>query len=67
VYDELERMMKEETWVRFQALPDFPRRSGILEKGPLSLVRLIEELFEIKKIAASVKKTEVNGRRHPLR
>jgi hypothetical protein len=31
-----------------------------LELGPLSLVRISEELLE-RKVAASVKKTEVNG------
>jgi hypothetical protein len=33
-----------------------------LEWGPLSLVRINEELFE-KKVAALVWKTEINGRR----
>jgi hypothetical protein len=36
-----------------------------LERGPLSLVRIIEELFERK--AAPVLKTEINGRRVSLR
>ena len=34
-----------------------------LERGPLSLVRSIEELLELKKkVAAPVQKTEINGR-----
>ena len=32
-----------------------------LERGPLNLVRSIEELLE-QKVAAPVKKTEINGR-----
>jgi hypothetical protein len=32
-----------------------------LERGPLSLVRIIEELLETK-VAAPVYKTEINGR-----
>jgi hypothetical protein len=36
--------------VRFPALPDFLRSSGS-ETGPLSLVRIIEELLE-RKVAA---------------
>jgi hypothetical protein len=32
-----------------------------LERGPLSLLRIIEELLE-RKVAASVQKTEINGR-----
>jgi hypothetical protein len=37
-----------------------------LERGPLSLVRITEELLEWK-IAAPVWKTEFNGRGDPLR
>jgi hypothetical protein len=37
-----------------------------LERGPLSLVRLIEELLE-RKVAAPVEKTEINGRGDSLR
>jgi hypothetical protein len=37
-----------------------------LERGPLNLVRIIEELLE-RIVAASVKKTEINGRRDLLR
>ena len=37
-----------------------------LERGPLSLVRSIEELLE-KKVAAPAQKTEINGRGDPLR
>jgi hypothetical protein len=33
-----------------------------LERGPLSLVRIIEELLE-RTVAAPVYKTEINGRR----
>jgi hypothetical protein len=44
-----------------------------LERGPLSLVRIIEELLE-SKVAAPIQKTEINGprgfvaltTRHPL-
>jgi hypothetical protein len=36
-----------------------------LERGPPSLVRIIEELFE-KKVAAPVQKTEINGRGNSL-
>jgi hypothetical protein len=36
-----------------------------LEWGPLSLVRIIEELLE-RKVAAPVQKTEINGRRDLL-
>jgi hypothetical protein len=36
-----------------------------LERGPLSLVRIIEEL--LKKVAAPVYKTEINGRMDSLR
>ena len=39
-----------------------------LERCPLSLVRSIEELLELKKeVAAPVQKTEINGRGDPLR
>ena len=38
----------------------------VLERGPLSLVRSIEELLEWK-VAAPVEKTEINGRGDPLR
>ena len=38
-----------------------------LERGPLSLVMSIEELLELKKVAAPVQKTEINGRGDPLR
>jgi hypothetical protein len=37
-----------------------------LERGPLSLVRIIEELLE-SKVAAPVKKTEINGCGNSLR
>jgi hypothetical protein len=37
-----------------------------LERGPLSLVRITEELLE-GKVAAPVWKTEINGRGEPLR
>jgi hypothetical protein len=37
-----------------------------LERGPLSLVRIIEELLE-RKVAAPVQKTEINGRGDSLR
>jgi hypothetical protein len=37
-----------------------------LERGPLSLERIIEELLEWKG-AAPVLKTDINGRRYPLR
>jgi hypothetical protein len=37
-----------------------------LERGPLSLVRIIEELLE-RKVAAPVWKTEINGRGDSLR
>jgi hypothetical protein len=53
------------TRIRFPALPDFLRSKG-LERGPLSLVRIIEELPE-RKVAAPVKKTEINGRGDSLR
>ena len=36
-----------------------------LERGPLRLVRSIEELLELK-VAAPVQKTEINGRGDPL-
>jgi hypothetical protein len=32
-----------------------------MERGPLSLVRIIEELLE-RKVVAPVQKTEINGR-----
>ena len=38
----------------------------ILERGPLSLVRSIEELLEYK-VAGPAQKTEINGRGDPLR
>jgi hypothetical protein len=37
-----------------------------LERGPLSLVRITEELLE-RKVVASVYKTEINGRGNSLR
>ena len=37
-----------------------------LERGPLSLVRSIEEVLE-ERVAASVQKTEINGLGDPLR
>jgi hypothetical protein len=37
-----------------------------LERGPLSLVRITEELLEWK-VAAPVLKSEINGRGDPLR
>jgi hypothetical protein len=37
-----------------------------LERGPLSLVRITEELLE-RKVAAPVQKTEINGREDSLR
>jgi hypothetical protein len=37
-----------------------------LERGPLSLMRIIEELLE-RKVAAPVLKTEINDRRDSLR
>jgi hypothetical protein len=37
-----------------------------LERGPLSLVRIIEELLE-RKNSGSVLNTDINGRRDPLR
>jgi hypothetical protein len=37
-----------------------------LEQGPLSLVKIIQELLEIK-VAAPVYKTEINGREDSLR
>jgi hypothetical protein len=37
-----------------------------LERGPLSLVRIIDELLE-KNVAAPVEKTEINGRGDSLR
>jgi hypothetical protein len=37
-----------------------------LERGPLSLVRIIKELLE-RKVAAPVWKSEINGRGDPLR
>jgi hypothetical protein len=45
--------------VRFPALPNFLRGNGS-ERGPLSLVRITEELLE-RKVAAAVYKTEING------
>jgi hypothetical protein len=36
-----------------------------LERGPLSLMRIIEELLE-RKVAALVYKTEINGRGNSL-
>jgi hypothetical protein len=36
------------------------------ERGPLSLVKLNEELLE-RKVAAPVYETEINGREDPLR
>jgi hypothetical protein len=36
-----------------------------LERVPLSLVRITEELLE-RKVAAPVQKTEINGRRNSL-
>jgi hypothetical protein len=38
----------------------------VLERGPLSLVRITEELLE-RKVAAPVQKTEINGRGDSLR
>jgi hypothetical protein len=46
-------------------LPDFREVVG-LELGPLSLVRIIEELLE-RKVAAPVQKTKINGRGDSLR
>jgi hypothetical protein len=37
-----------------------------LERGPLSLVRIIEELLE-RKVAAAVWKTEINDREDSVR
>jgi hypothetical protein len=37
-----------------------------LEQGPLSVVRIIEELLELK-VAAPVYRIEINGREDPLR
>jgi hypothetical protein len=51
--------------VRFPALPDFWVVVGP-ERGPLSLVSIIEELLE-RTVAAPVYKTEINGRGESLR
>jgi hypothetical protein len=47
-------LQSQRSWVRFPALPDFLCSSGVgLERGPLSFVRINEELFE-RKVAAPV-------------
>jgi hypothetical protein len=54
-----------EVWVRFPALSDFLRRSG-LERGPLSLVSTSEVLLGRKSSGPSLESREY-GRRDPSR